>query len=210
MTEQSKLSFEQLVDWVEGRLPAAEADAVALQVEQADAEVQAQVMWLRAFTTLHKAILLAAPPAEVRRALQERFADQHQPSPSLWSQLRAALRFDSTLQPAVAGLRGEGDALRQWVFATEHLDIALNLQPRPVDQRLDLLGQLLPNDESLELEGFVVELWRGEKLITLAAVDDLGEFAFAALEPGLYRLVIADETSEIELDPVDLTPVAPG
>ena len=57
MREPVSLSFARLVDWVEGRLSDTETRAVADQVAQADAQLQATVRWLRAFRTIRKRLL---------------------------------------------------------------------------------------------------------------------------------------------------------
>jgi hypothetical protein len=208
MNNNENLTFERLVDWVEGRLPDAEAAAVARQVQTADAEVQAQVAWLRAFSTLQKQLVLATPPATVRATLTEQFAAyaRAQRTPTLWQRLTATLTFDSNQQAAAtAGVRGAEAMARQWLYSTPILDIVLNLQPHLVEGRVDLLGQLLPKAEGVNLARYVVEVWLADEFIIAAAVDDLGEFAIGAVEPAHYRLLIRGDDLQIELTSLDLT-----
>jgi hypothetical protein len=206
MAEHNELSFEQLVDWVDGRLTAEDAGSLARQVMASQPELQAEAAWLHAFRQMRQQIMLARPPAAVRQVLLARFADYAQGlrSPSLIQRIVAALTFDSLLQPLPAGVRGEEARPRQLVFAAERLDLVLNIHPRPGDERLDLLGQILPNDMALTPESFAIQLLRDETEVAMAMADDLGEFDFTALTSGAYRLVLSGEDMEITLPAIEL------
>jgi hypothetical protein len=207
MTTPDKLTFELLADWVENRLAPAAAQAVAQEVANAAPELQAQVDWLRAFGRLHPAIKLAPPPAALRATLISAFAQQSsaQARPGLIQRLLASLRFDSALQPAVAGLRAaEFGRTRQLVYATDVADVAVNLQPRPLEQRVDVLGQILLNDGSVAPDEFSVQLLRETEEVGMTLADDLGEFAFAGLQPGRYQLILSTDTLDIQLPAFEL------
>jgi hypothetical protein len=50
MPESSKrVDFSRLVDWVDGRLPEGEAQALEEQVARADSQTLADIAWLRKF-----------------------------------------------------------------------------------------------------------------------------------------------------------------
>ncbi len=213
----SPLSFEQLLDWVEERLPADEAARVAKLVEEGDAETRDRVRWLRAFRQLSSETVLAPLPAATRGALGGRFAQyaanqqaQHQ-GPGALQQLIAALTFDSAAQPSLVGTRAASGAdARQLVYATGAFDVALNVQPRQQPPHLDLLGQLLPNRDDVLPDDFAVQLLRviegsDAREQGLVMADDLGEFAFEALAPGRYRVVISGAALEVELPPLTLS-----
>src|SRR3954470_23139952 len=108
MANAGSLTFARLIDWVEGRLSAEEAHAVAEQVAAADAAVQADVGWLRAFLDASASIVLAAPPPQVHALLKRQFEAyaRSRSQPGLLRQLVAALTFDSGLNPHLAGVRG--------------------------------------------------------------------------------------------------------
>ena len=211
------LSFEQLLDWVEERLPADEAARVAELVEEADAETRDRVRWLRAFRQLSSETVLAPLPAATRAGLGGRFA-QHvanwqaqRQRPGVLQQLVAALTFDSAAQPSLAGTRAANGAdARQLVYATDAFDVALNVQPRQQPPQLDLLGQLLPNRDDVLPDDFAVQLLHvlegsDAREQGLVMADDLGEFAFVALSPGRYRVVISGAALEVELPPLTLS-----
>lgn len=208
MAANPDLTFELLLDWVEGRLPSAAAQDVAQQVATASEEIQAQVQWLTAFARLSEQIVLVTPPPDVRATLAQRFADyaHTRQQPGLLQRLVATLTFDNLLQPAVAGLRaGESDSARQYIFATTLADVALNIQPHQQGEQLDLIGQILPNTEALLPDAFAVQLLRDEREVAITLADEVGEFLFEALDPGNYGLMLSTDILEIELPIFALT-----
>jgi hypothetical protein len=70
---RKRIAFSQLVDWVEGRLPQKEAQAMEEQVEVADIATLADVAWLRKFVSATEDSILESPPPEVRSTLIARF-----------------------------------------------------------------------------------------------------------------------------------------
>jgi hypothetical protein len=94
---------------------------------------------------------------------------------------------------------GENEPTRQYVFATDLADVALNVQPRPYGERLDLIGQILPNTATLAPDAFAVQLLREKQEVAITLAEEYGEFWFEALEPGDYRLTLSTDILEIEL-----------
>lgn len=208
MTNETNLPFEQILDWLEGRLPAEVATAVERQVVTAGPEVHAQVAWLRAFTALQQTVTLAKPPATVRAQLTEQFARYAaaKQQPNLLQRLVAALTFDSARQPGLVGVRtGQAERARQFVYSTGPVDVTLNLQLRKQTQRLNLIGQILANEPGVDLAAFCVQLLQATHEIGITQADDLGEFSFDALEPGTYQLVLSTDDQEIVLPAIDVT-----
>jgi hypothetical protein len=208
MASKIELTFERLLDWIEGRLTTEDAQAVTQAVAEADATIQDQVRWLRAFGRLQSSVILATPPPRVRTVLTERFAQyaQARQRPTFFQRISAALSFDSALRPAFAGLRSsETAADRQLVFATPLADIALNLQPRLGDESIDLIGQVLPNVADVAASAFVVQVAQGAVEFGITQTDELGEFTFTGLAPAVYQVVLSADDLEIELPSVTLT-----
>lgn len=81
---QQPLSFETLLDLVEGRLSEAEAAEVEALLAE-DEQAQALVAWLQRFQQASEQVVLAEPPATLRHALEEQFRErqeaQTQPDP---------------------------------------------------------------------------------------------------------------------------------
>ncbi|MBI3241836.1 MAG: carboxypeptidase regulatory-like domain-containing protein [Chloroflexi bacterium] len=207
MPNSDALNFERLVDWVDGRLSEEEAATVARQVATADEATQADLNWLRAFATASAATALAAPPPEVRAELIRRFETlaREQRGPSFFQRLIASLTLDSEAQFAATGLRSAGaqGSQRQLIYSTEIADIALNVQPRLYDKHLDITGQVFPGKQAAS-GNFSVQLLREAAEFGLTTTDELGEFAFEAIPPGVYEIVLSAEQAEILIAPVEL------
>lgn len=206
MTED-KPTFADLVDWAEGRLPDDEAQVVADYLEASDQATKDDVAWIRRFLAASKSITLDRPPARVREVLRRRFesrAESRQP-PGLFQRIRAMLSFDSGTQPAVAGIRSAASEgmQRQLIFTTDIVEIALNLQPRTDDKRIDIVGQVFASDQ-VALEELSVQLLRNGTEIGLTGADELGEFMFEAVPADEYDLIVTADQFEIVLKPVHL------
>jgi hypothetical protein len=207
-------SFAELLDWLEGRLPAAQVQALASRLEAASPAALADLDWLRQFLAARQSVRLAAPPPAVRAELRRRFAARVQaqanPLPGLFARLTAALTFDSRAQWAGAGLRASGGATgdRQLIYATPsaEIEIALNLHaieaPALESQHLDLNGQVFAAAGSPPV--YAVQLLRAGAEVALAATDELGEFAIVSIPSGDYELVLSAGDHEIQLASVML------
>ncbi|MEZ4732238.1 MAG: hypothetical protein R3E79_34410 [Caldilineaceae bacterium] len=208
MLRSESLTFERLLDWLEGRLSSAESQAIADQVAAADETVQADVAWLRTFLHLSDAIVWEAPPSTVHAALVQQFVDQRkgeQLAGGLWQRLVAALTFDSYLQPGLAGARGvEQPHTRQLIYNSAVADIALNLS-QGVDHTLTILGQILPIG-TITPESCAVQVLQGERAVGLVLADDLGEFAFTGLPTGEYQLMVTGDQFDLTIPQLSLEP----
>jgi hypothetical protein len=206
MAESQDVEFTRLVDWVEGRLSEGEARAVEEQVAAADSATRADVAWLRAFARISEETVIASLPSGVREELIERFeayaeGKQH---PGLLRRLVATLTFDSNLRPAL-GLRAAAvpEPQRQLVYSTGAADVALHVRPRPHDGHFDLNGQIFPAD-SAGSGTFGVQLLEGTSEVATTATNDLGEFKFEAVSPGVYEVLASNERVEIRVPQVTL------
>jgi hypothetical protein len=203
---RKRIAFSQLVDWVEGRLPQKEAQAVEEQVEVADSATLADVAWLRKFVRATEDSVLESPPPEVRSTLIARFRAhaEGRRTPGLLKRVVATLTFDGGLRPAV-GVRSAGTqgARRQLVYSVDDLDVALNFLPRARDKNFDLDGQVLPRDD-VELGSFSVQLLQSESELGITATDDLGAFAFESIPSGVYEIILSTDRVEVSIAPVEL------
>jgi hypothetical protein len=206
MPKSENVEFARLLDWVEGRLAEHEARTVEERVATADSATGADVAWLRAFARISEDTVIAAPPSEVRDALIDRFEAyaEGKQQPGLLKRLVATLTFDSDLRPAV-GLRAGAisESQRQLVYATDAADVAIIVRPRPRDGLLDVHGQILPVDGT-DSGVFGVQLLAGSSEVATTATNDLGEFTFEAVPPGVYEVLAASDRVEIQLPQVEL------
>jgi hypothetical protein len=127
--------------------------------------------------------------------------------PGLRKRIVAKVTFDSGLRPAVAEVR-EADTAelgRQLVYAADALDVALDILPRDHEERsFDLEGQVLPNDGDADSGFFGVQLLQGEHEFGMTITDDLGEFAFESVPPGVYEMLLSTDKYDIVVAPVQL------
>lgn len=209
-------SFAQLLDWLEGRLSAAQAQAMAARMAQVDdAEIQGDAAWIQAFLQAKQTVVFEAPPPAVRQSLLQSFSAQikpkAQPTPlaadrpqsGFFQRLVGVLTFDSHGQLGLAGARGAGQPVaRQLIYQGTVADVALNLH-LDRQQRFSLLGQCLPTGEGWPAT-VAVQLLQAEDEIAITMTDDLGEFAFADLLPGEYQLIVSAEQCDIVISPLVL------
>jgi len=213
MTDTNDLQFSEMLDWLEGRLSEEEANHVAQKLETADEATRTDLEWLRGFLVVSETARTASPPPEVRASLREQFQAYTQSkraskrTPSLFQRLFATLTFDSSTQFANVGVRSaasEGKE-RQLIYNTDLVEIALNIQPRPQDEQMTLIGQIFPKGD-FSPEGFTIQLVDADGISEkgLATSDELGEFTVGSLSQGLYGIIITTEGFEIVLPDVPL------
>jgi hypothetical protein len=202
----NRIAFSQLVDWVEGRLPEEEAQAVEEQMAVADTATLADVAWLRKFVRATEDSVLESPPPVVRSTLIARFKahTEGRRPPGLLKRIVATLTFDDGLRPAV-GVRSVGaqGTRRQLVYSADALDVALNFLPRARDKKFDLDGQVF-SDNDAELGSFSVQLLEGETELAITATDEVGGFAIESIPPGAYEIILSSEQVEVSIKPVEL------
>lgn len=206
MKPLEEVRFEQLIEWIEGQLAAEEAAAVARQLETADEATRSAVAWLQAFYEFSREVVLASPPDEVRRYLARQFeatVEQRNPT-GFFSRLVATLTFDSHAQLVTVGARSAAapGQERQLVYTTSLADVVLNTGTQ--GERLNLTGQVFPYDDKFLDDVYSVQLLHdaGEQAIT--STDDLGEFTFHTIPPGVYDVVLSSQTVEVVILSVEL------
>lgn len=215
MSCQTRITFETLVDLVDGRLSEKEAADVMRRLDNSDSQSRADLAWLQALAAFRRTTSLEAPPERVRTALRihfRRWAEDRHPKqvegrrwPGFFARLVAQLAFDSRLRPALGGVRGGPAESWQLLYTSDQVDIELHiLRAKPGQVRI--LGQALSRAPNLDVAGCTVQLSQGEREISLTNTNDLGEFTFEAIPHGDYTVVLAGEGMEVEIEHVELTP----
>jgi hypothetical protein len=203
MDPKETQQFQQILDWLEERLPPAEAQTVANAIPT-DQTTQETAEWLQNFLGLSQQMTLARPPASVRSALRHRFdqRQRHKSQPSIWQRVTARLTFDSNRQLAVAGMRATvlDDMAQQLVYVTPAVEVALHVQPRP-DEGFDLHGQVFPLAETADTL-YAIQLCQNSNDKATTATDDLGEFSFHAISTGSYEMILSSDQVEIIIAPL--------
>ncbi len=203
MPDSGDSQFAKLLDWVEGRLSEEEARAVERQVALGDSAMREEVAWLRAFARISEDTVIASPPPEVRETLTDRFeayAEGRQ-QPNFLNRLVARLTFDSGLEPALGWRATSPELQRQLTYSTEAVDVVISVGPR--DELLDIHGRIF-SVNSTHPETFGVQLLAESSEIANTATNDLGEFTFEAVAPGVYEMIVSSERVEISIPQVEL------
>ena len=201
-----KVSFSELVDWVEGRLTEDQARSVEERVAVADSATLAEVAWLRKFARAAEEAVLESPPPAVRSTLVSRF-EAHAESrrtPGFLKRVVATLQFDGVLRPAVGVRAADAQGVRrQLIYSADAFDVALNFRPRVRDKNLVLDGQVFARDDA-ELGVFGVQLLQDGTEVAITTTDELGAFAFESVPPGVYEVILSSDRIEVSIGPVEL------
>ena len=186
----SHIPYAQLVDWVEGRLPAAQQATLATHLETCArcrdeaARIERVVAIMRADASQD------APPAVIARAVHLFRTKAVDPAPSLVQRLVAALRFESTPLTPAFGLRSAGSSERQMIYTVGDYDIDLRIAPSAAGWLLS--GQVLgPGAET------GAALLSGGDAMLRTGVGEDAAFAFPPASAGEYSLTLT--LGEIEL-----------
>jgi hypothetical protein len=198
-------SFERLIDYLDNRLPEAEAAPVTIHLAGSCTACTESRDWyqnVRAVAASDDTV--APPPWVLKRAV--RLFDTQRDRPKLAARIGqaiASLVFDSFARPALAGVRSTETANRQLLYRTG--DYSIDLQIAPSEHaRADLIGQVLRESEATfeSVSGLKLDIARGGKIEFSAVTDEMGEFKVSGMEHGLYDLRV--ELSEGSITIPDL------
>ena len=205
MPQSEDKKFARLLTWVEGRLSEEEARAVEREVAAADSARRADLAWLRAFARISEDVVIASPPPKVRDTLIERFEAyaEGKRQPGLLKRLVATLTFDSGLQPGFGWRATASELQRQFAYSTDAADVVIDVRLRPRDGLADIHGEILPVDIT-NSGAFGVQLLAGSPEVATTATNDLREFMFEAVSPGVYEMVVSSDRVEISIPQVEL------
>lgn len=179
------VTFAELVEWLEGTLPAQEARRVTTAVA-ADDMLRERAAWIGDFHSLAGDILLAGPPPALRQRLEALFEEPHTLAGNRMPFLNAELA-------------GEDDAggERRLCYETAVAGITLIVRQRPHAVDFDLHGAIHSRHDEQGL--FAVELQRNGRSFALQASDPWGEFTFTHLPAGHYQLILSGEHVELAI-----------
>lgn len=204
----NELTWERIIDWVEGRLSKTEADWVAAQLAQADADKRE--LWDNSIAWLHKLQLWRreSPMQDLseqgRQRLSQLFARLQDSAQAAIRVISAYQTSDSWVQ-VTQGVRRGGPPSRseikpesrQFIYQCDIGEVALNLRQASDKNAIELRGQIFVA-EPIDLSGFVAQLVQ-DRQSHMEMLDDLGQFTLSGLAPGNYDLVIADPQLEIHI-----------
>src|SRR5688572_1878029 len=205
----SHLSFERLVDLVEGRLPPAEQTALLTHLSSCT-RCATEKAWLeRVIGLMRTDTTEDAPPAVVARAqrlFQARtVGTQATQAGSTLRRIQALLHFDSLQRPLALGMRSGQPAARQLLLKAE--DYELDMRITPAGTAWQVSGQLLGPETKGQVElrrAADRDSSQGATGMLQAELNDLGEFNLPPTSPGVYQLLLRLDNLEVELPPVEI------
>jgi hypothetical protein len=211
------ITWEKIVDWVEGRLTNQEAQAFATALASASEATQAEAIWVRAFYKLGASVPLKDLSDSARQKLRAEFeqwsARRNVPQPlaalsRFFRVFAATLSLDSWTMPLVGVRYGDVPRdSRQLIYTSELADIALNIRPHNREGILDLRCQVFASGDSssaLNFQSISAQLIQGA-VFRQTQVTDLGDFLFSQLQPGNYDLSLVSDDFEIAIPNLSLS-----
>ncbi|HEX8283808.1 MAG TPA: hypothetical protein VF588_10660 [Pyrinomonadaceae bacterium] len=194
------IPFARLADLAEGRLSPEEAATERAHLDGCTS-CSAQAAQLGHLAALMRADTSEdAPPALVADVVRMfRARRGRADEPGLLRRLVAALTFDSSsLTPAFGVRSGQAAPARQLLFSTGDLDVDLRLAGGP--EGWTVSGQVLG-----PCQGGEVELVGGDgSTAARAALNELCEFALAAVPEGAYAVRLRFDQTEVEIPELSL------
>jgi hypothetical protein len=191
----SHISYERLVDWVEGRLvdtqktPIDEHLAVCAHCREEATRIERMVAAMRHDESVD------APPALIARTVALFRASVAEPAPSLLQRLVATLSFESTALTPAFGLRSQGDAEQQMIFTANEYDVDLRASEDSAGWVLS--GQLLGADAA----GGSATLTNDAMTLTTPLSEELA-FVFPPVAAGRYALILRFSHIELVIEDV--------
>jgi hypothetical protein len=189
-------AFEQVIDYLDGKLTPAQTERVAAHLASDCAACAATRTWyerLRAVTASDDTV---APPAWVAKQAVRIFDTARRPRfVERLGQAIATLVFDSFARPQLAGIRSTETANRQLLYRAGDYSIDLQIAPA-TDGRGDLIGQVLREGESTfeSVGNLRLDIARDNQPLYSTVTDQMGEFKISEIDYGTYdlRIELAD------------------
>ena len=197
--------FEQLIDYLDGRLVAATAEAVAAHLAAGCSDCAAARDWYESTAAMARSDQSVEPPQwVVKRSIK--IFDGTRVQGSLSKRLGniiATLVYDSFARPSLAGARKAEPTDHQLLYAAD--DYKIDLLLASTADGTAITGQILRESEYLfeSTAGIPLSLVVGEKLVHETNTNDVGEFTIPAIDAGRYDLRI--EAGEVSITLVGLT-----
>jgi hypothetical protein len=195
-------SFEDILDWLEGRLPATQAAAVQQRVADGSPTLQSTVNWLRAYARTARQVHLGSAPTmhdRLRRMFDDAKVGRR---PTLPKQYAASVRPGGGLPADLPGLRSDPNlAPRHVMCSSEIADIVMHLHP--IRDAVTMYGQVFSSTPVLKPAHLVVQLLHNTIESGITTTDVTGVFQFEAITAGRYALIVSSDDVDILSDTFD-------
>ena len=198
MRIRDHIEDEMLLDYLEQRGGTATERNVFAHLATGCSACQENLSyWQKILNVVQDPIMISTPQPVLNRAFA--LFGERQAAPSLRQTVMATLRFDSRVQPELAGAR-DGDRT-SFKLLFEAPDTRIDLLCERVGTDWSIAGQVL----SLESKDY---LWKvlasGTGKTVRTDADTLGEFHLGGLRTGEYDLLLRERSREITLPAIQL------
>ncbi len=195
--------FEKLIDYLDGHLSGALAEAVAAHLVSGCAQCAADRDWYERVSVIAASDDSIEPPPWVLKRAVKLFETASRPSrfTERVSRIVASLIFDSLAGSALSGVRLTASADHQMLFRAGSFSIDLQIVSTG-QQTAELSGQILKEGEFKfeSVAGLEIALSGSEEGIRSTFTNDLGEFAFSSIESGSYDLQIETRETSVMIE----------
>lgn len=202
--------FEQLVDYLDGKLTPAGAEQFAAHLAAGCAGCAENQAWYEGVRATAAGDDTVAPPAWVfKRAV--RIFDTAQRAPRVAERIGQAIArlvFDSFARPQLAGVRSTETANRQLLYHAGDYSIDLQIAPAS-GAHGDLIGQVLREGETKfeSVANLALEIKRGDERLYSTVTDAMGEFKIQDVAYGVYDLNIEMADGQITIRQLPVTQI---
>ena len=199
--------FEQVIDYLDGKLTPAETERVAAHLASDCANCAETRAWYERLRTVAASDDTVAPPAWVFKQAVRIFDTARRPRlAERIGQAIATLVFDSFARPQLAGIRSTETANRQLLYRAGDYSIDLQIAPS-TGARGDLIGQVLREGEATfeSVANLPLEIARGNQLLHATITDEMGEFKISDVDYGTYDLRIELADGQITIPELPVT-----
>src|SRR5437764_14980235 len=178
--------FEQVIDYLDGKLTAVAAERVAAHLASDCAACTETRTWYEGVRQVAASDDTVAPPAWVFKQAVRIFDTARRPRlGERIGEAIARLVFDSFARPQLAGIRSTETANHQLLYRAGDLSIDLQVAPS-TEARGELIGQVLREGEANfeSVANLRLEIARGNEHPQATVTDERGEFKFSDVDYG--------------------------
>lgn len=193
---------ETLINYIEGHLPESDRAQTESHLAGPCQQCAARLARIRVILESMASPGPVLPSSEVLGRAVAIFRERSAAASRSPLRVLAELLFDSRLQMSPAAARGAAHT-RQLLFATEKVDIDLNISPEHKEHTL--LGQILDRQQAdAHPPAFVTLQNDSGTVVSGMEVDTLGQFTFRHVPSGVYDLVADLGDQEVAITALEL------
>jgi hypothetical protein len=195
-------TYETLISHIENQLPDSDRAKVEEHLSHPCQKCNDKITHLRLVLDAVAADITIAPPVSVLQRAISAYPERQVAAQRPFLSVLAELLFDSRLQLSPMASRGAART-RQMLFATQQVDIDLNITPEHSDY--SVVGQILEREQTDAYPEAFVSLQNETGSVQRSIeADSLGQFTFRQIPSGVYDLMIDLGNQEVAITGLNL------